>query len=32
LVDYIKAGQLVIIWMRDSHGPVYDSNNALEWI
>jgi hypothetical protein len=32
LVDYIGAGQLIIIWMRDSHGPVLASDNALKWI
>ncbi len=32
LVDYIEGGQLLIIWMRDSQGPVYDGDDALEWI
>jgi len=32
LVDYIEGGQLVIIWMRDSCGPVDDVDDALECI
>jgi hypothetical protein len=30
LVDSIEGGQLVIIWMRDSCGPVDEINDALE--